>query len=58
MLDVMGHEAHTAHDGVTGMELFARIKPSVVLLDIGLPGIDGFEITERTDSAPANTSPI
>jgi PAS domain S-box-containing protein len=47
MLDVLGHEAHIAHDGMAGLELFSRLKPSAVLLDIGLPGISGFEVAER-----------
>src|SRR5439155_25414849 len=47
MLDAMGHEAFVAHDGVAGIELFSRVKPSVVLLDIGLPGISGFEVAEQ-----------
>jgi len=55
MLDMMGHEARVANDGPSGIDVFARFKPSVVLLDIGLPGLSGFEVAEhlRADSANA-----
>lgn len=56
MLDVMGHEAHVAHDGTEGLEMFSRVKPSVVLLDIGLPGISGFEVAEQLRANRANQS--
>ena len=43
------------NDGPSGIDVFARFKPSVVLLDIGLPGLSGFEVAEhlRADSANA-----
>jgi PAS domain S-box-containing protein len=55
MLDAMGHEAFVAHDGVEGIELFSRVKPSVVLLDVGLPGISGFEVAEQLRATIAGT---
>ncbi len=47
MLAIIGHEAHVAHDGPSGVAEFERWKPSVVLLDIGLPGISGYEVAAR-----------
>ena len=47
MLDIMGYEPHVAHDGTVGIDEFDRLKPSVVLLDIGLPGISGYEVAKR-----------
>jgi DNA-binding NarL/FixJ family response regulator len=38
-LEVVGE----AGDGTTGLELIARLKPDVVLLDLSMPGIDGLE---------------
>jgi PAS domain S-box-containing protein len=56
MLDIMGHEAHIAHDGHEGLAEVARLNPSVVLLDIGLPGMTGFEVAEQLRSSNSNHS--
>jgi PAS domain S-box-containing protein len=44
LLQWAGHEVHIAHDGRTGIELVRESQPDVVLLDIGLPGMNGFEV--------------
>ncbi len=43
-LEREGYQVHTATDGGEGLDLARRLKPSVVLLDIMLPTLDGFEI--------------
>jgi CheY-like chemotaxis protein len=43
----LGYDVVTAYDGRTGLELAVRFRPDVVLLDIGLPGLDGFEVAKR-----------
>lgn len=47
VLELMGHEVHVARDGVAGIALVEASPPTVVLCDIGLPGMDGFEIARR-----------
>jgi DNA-binding response OmpR family regulator len=42
-----GHEVVTAADGVEALEQFDRTKPDLVLLDVMLPGVDGFEVCRR-----------
>jgi DNA-binding response OmpR family regulator len=42
-----GHEVVLAHDGPSAVAMARECQPDVVLLDIGLPGLDGFEVTER-----------
>jgi CheY-like chemotaxis protein len=42
-----GHEVHVAHDGPTAVERALRLRPDVVLLDIGLPHMDGYAVAER-----------
>ena len=47
LLRSLGHETHVVHDGNTALEAARRFQPDVVLLDIGLPGIDGYEVARR-----------
>jgi CheY-like chemotaxis protein len=46
----LGGEVHVAHDGAAGAELVQRIRPDVVLLDIGMPAMDGYETCRRIRS--------
>jgi signal transduction histidine kinase/CheY-like chemotaxis protein len=46
-LALRGHEVHEAADGKTAVELAAEIRPDVALIDIGLPGFDGYEVARR-----------
>jgi CheY-like chemotaxis protein len=46
-LQISGHETHTAHDGVEAIEATARLQPDLVLLDIGLPRLSGYEAARR-----------
>ena len=39
-----GYEVHTATDGLTALEIARRERPDVIVLDIMLPGLDGFEV--------------
>ena len=43
-LEKHGYEVHTAEDGRTGVELAREVQPDLILLDIMLPGLDGFEV--------------
>jgi CheY-like chemotaxis protein len=47
VLQLMGHETAVAYDGLGGIELAKRMKPDVVLLDLGMPTIDGLETARR-----------
>jgi PAS domain S-box-containing protein len=51
MLRMSGHEVITAEDGVTGFEAVVEHRPEIVLLDIGMPGMDGYEVARRIRSA-------
>ena len=52
MLDLGGHEVRTAADGREALEIAEEFKPQVVLLDIGMPGIDGYETARRLRARP------
>lgn len=47
MLTLYGHQVYEAADGVSGAELAISIRPDLALIDIGLPGIDGYEVARR-----------
>jgi DNA-binding NarL/FixJ family response regulator len=47
--DVVGE----AHDGASAIEAARELKPGVILLDVGLPDLDGFELCERLAGAAA-----
>ena len=50
-LEIAGHEVHGAATGPEGIKMAARLKPDVVLLDIGLPGLDGYQVAEHIRAA-------
>jgi PAS domain S-box-containing protein len=52
LLRALGQEVHTAHDGRTAVELARKLQPELVLLDIGLPVMDGYEVARRCRSEP------
>jgi DNA-binding response OmpR family regulator len=47
MLEMEGHTIRTAGDGEEALEIAAQFQPAVVLLDIGLPRLDGYEVARR-----------
>jgi two-component system CheB/CheR fusion protein len=53
VLEMDGHEVHVAKDGLAGLEVAAAVDPDVILLDIGLPGLSGYEVAERLKSRKA-----
>jgi DNA-binding response OmpR family regulator len=46
-LEAVGFECHQSPDGGRALADFARLKPALVVLDLGLPGLDGLEVTRR-----------
>jgi CheY-like chemotaxis protein len=52
LLKLSGHETHTAFDGLEAVAAAETLRPHVILLDIGLPGLNGYEtaITIRDQS--------
>ena len=49
----MGHQVTVAHDGKTGIELAEHVRPDVILLDIGLPRMDGYTVARHLRALPA-----
>ena len=53
LLAQLGHTLSTAHDGPAALEAARKFKPDVILLDIGLPGLDGYRVAEALRREPA-----
>ena len=49
---VHGHEVQVAHDGPAALDLVPGFRPEVVILDIGMPGMDGYELARNLRSRP------
>ncbi|MFM0309463.1 PAS domain S-box protein [Paraburkholderia sp. RL17-383-BIF-A] len=47
VLELEGHEVRTAGDGIAGLELIDAFAPQAVILDIGLPRLNGYEVARR-----------
>ena len=53
LLSQAGYEMHWASDGMQGYELALVLKPDLILLDINLPGLSGFEVATKFRQNPA-----
>lgn len=52
LLRAYGHEVHTANSGDAAIELALAVRPDTVFLDLGMPGLDGFDVAKRLRQAP------
>jgi CheY-like chemotaxis protein len=52
LLKISGNETHMAHDGLEAVEAAERFRPDVVLLDIGLPQLNGYDAARRIREQP------
>jgi len=51
MLELDGHTVRTAGDGATGLAMLTQAPPEAAIVDIGLPGIDGYEVARQSRAA-------
>ena len=58
LLQVMGHEIAIGYDGLAAVAVDESYRPEVVLLDLGLPGLDGYDAARRIRSEPWGTEMV
>ncbi|MEX2140043.1 MAG: PAS domain S-box protein [Pirellulales bacterium] len=52
LLKILGADVHVAYDGQSALEAIRICRPAVVLLDLGMPGMDGYEVARRIRQNP------
>ena len=57
-LELAGHDVRTAHDGAEALTVADAFTPEVVLLDLGMPKMDGYETARRLRAQPWARSTI
>jgi CheY-like chemotaxis protein len=47
LIQLMGHDVRAAHNGLAAVDLAEAFRPDLIVLDIGMPGLDGYEVCRR-----------
>ena len=58
LLRFQGHEVRVAHGGAAALELAGGYAPDAIFLDIGMPGMDGYEVARRMRQLPGLTNVV
>lgn len=58
LLELRGHDVRLAHTGQQAIELAASYRPDVILLDISLPDMSGYEVAQALQGAAGDTRPV
>ena len=58
LVAMLGHETEQAHDGVAAIAGFGSFRPDLILLDLGLPGMNGYEVARRIRAEPRGTEVV
>jgi signal transduction histidine kinase len=57
LLEMEGHEVHTSNDGIAALRELERFEAQLVLMDIGLPGIDGYALADLIRQRRGHSAP-
>jgi PAS domain S-box-containing protein len=52
LLELLNHNVRSCHDGASALAAVAERRPQLILLDLGMPGMDGFEVVRRLRASP------
>ena len=58
LLRLGGHAVHTAYDGLQAVEQALQLEPDVLVLDIGMPGLNGYEVARQVRGQPWGALPL
>ncbi|HMF15360.1 MAG TPA: ATP-binding protein [Gemmataceae bacterium] len=58
LLELNGHQSRAVYDGPAALQAAAEFSPEVVLLDLGMPGMNGFEVVRRLRSQPGGSDKL
>ncbi len=58
LLEMLGHDVRVMYDGAAAIATASEFRPDVVLLDIGLPGIDGYQVARALRAEPATSGAL
>ena len=58
LLELNGHELRTAYDGIEAVEAVAAFQPDIVLLDLGMPRLNGYEAARRIREQQGHKAPL
>ena len=56
ILEMKGHDVTVVHDGEAALEAMRRRRPDVAILDIGMPGLNGYDVARRVRADPATAA--
>jgi CheY-like chemotaxis protein len=57
-LQALGHEVLVAYDSAEALDVAKRMSPAVLFLDIGLPGMNGYQLARRLRAAPETAASL
>ncbi|KQM68459.1 ATP-binding protein [Xylophilus sp. Leaf220] len=58
LLELDGHEVRIANDGLAALELVRSYRPEIAFLDIGMPGLNGYEVARQLRESPIEGAPL
>jgi two-component system, sensor histidine kinase len=58
LLQMIGADVRIAHDGPAALEMYKVFRPSVVVLDLGMPGMDGYEVARHIRKRPDSSDTV
>ncbi len=58
LLEMLGHDVRVMYDGASALDAAAQFRPEVVILDIGLPDVDGYQVARALRAQPATAGAL